>query len=945
MAGASRFLLDTDTMSQWRYGKEMSTTQRYAIALLIAVAAGALHWLLWPAVGALRPFVFYLPAAGVAAAALGPGPGVLLLLVGAIGTGWPLHEFSAWASPSSTDPMRLALYLMLGTLLIALGASLRNSRARAAAAEDRLSMAIEGTGIGVFDIDLVGHTVRASPVLARLAGAPVTDEAVPLSTWTAHIPAQLLAESREQIAHRLKQGATYYERELSVPSTDDTHPQPRQLLLRVHVIWRSQRAVRLRGACVDVTERKQIDAQLEATRGQLSQQVDDLNHLHELSTHLLETPQLVRQLSMILGAVAHFHGARRGMVSLCEPGTGGLRIEASLGFDAAALAMAESLGTGPCAEACRQHARVVVEDTRTSETFQACRDFFETQAIRAVHSTPLINSHGQVLGAITVYLDEPREPTERERRLADICARKAAVFAERASTRDELLVTQGRFEAVLAASGAPFVILRPVRQAHRIVDFEWVYLNRAAAEALGCGADAVVGQRVLRNPVCRWMGHPAFSYCVTAVESASTCEFDAVDHEGEQQRWLHCIASPIPDGLGVWFTDISERMRNEQLLRESGRRKDEFLATLAHELRNPLAPIRQATLLAMSPHTSDEQKRWSCEVIDRQVSHMALLLDDLLDISRITRGALALRRSPTDLASVLTSALETAHPLIDAKGHQLLTAIDDEPIVFDADPLRLAQVVGNLLTNAAKYTDPGGTIELRAGRRGDAIVIEVQDNGIGIPPESMPEAFRMFAQLRPTSERNGGGLGIGLALSKGLVELHGGTLTGSSEGVGRGSVFTIRLPAAQASLPAPADGQEPAVRERRRLRVLIADDNRDASDTLAALLEADGHELRMAYDGNEALRLWRQERPDVCLLDIGMPGRTGYQVAREIRRTPGGEATLLVAVTGWSQLHDRELALEAGFDLHLTKPVSPLQLSHLLDHQVKAPAPASTAAP
>ncbi len=928
-------------MNQWRYGKEMSNAQRYAIALVIAVLAGALHWLLWPSVGALRPFVFYLPAAALAAAALGPGPGVLLLLAGAIGTGWPLAALDAWTSPTGADPMRLALYLLLGGLLVGLGGSLRNTRARAALAEDRLSMAIEGTGIGVFDIDLVARTVRASPVLARLAGAPVSNGAVPLHDWTARIPPHLLADSREHIRRRLKEGAAYYERELSVPSADGA--PPRQLLLRVHVVWRGQRAVRLRGACVDVTERKRVDAQLEAAREQLGQQVDDLNHLHELSTQLLETPQLARQLNMILAALVHFHGARRGMVALCEPGADGLRVEASLGFDEAALAMAEGLSTGACAEACRQGARVVVEDTRTSETFKACRDFFETQAIRAVHSTPLISSQGQVLGAITVHLDESRRPTERERRLADICARKAAMFTERARTRDELLATQGRFEAVLTSSGAPFVILRPVRQGERIVDFLWVYLNRAAAHALDCAPGEVVGQRVLQNPSCRWMGHPAFSYCVTAIESASTCEFDAVDHAGAEPRWLHCIASPIPDGLGVWFTDISERMRNEQLLRDSDRRKDEFLATLAHELRNPLAPIRQATLLAMSPHASEEQKRWSCEVIDRQVSHMALLLDDLLDISRITRGALALRRSPTDLAGVLASAVETARPLIDAKGHQLLSFVDQRPTVFDADPLRLAQVVGNLLTNAAKYTDPGGTIELHAGQRGDAIVIEVRDNGIGIPPESIPEAFRMFTQLHHAGERTSGGLGIGLAMSKGLVELHGGTLTAASDGAGQGSVFTVRLPAGPASLPAPAGGGEPAARERRRLRVLIADDNRDASDTLAALLQADGHEVHMAYDGNEAVAQWREERPDVCLLDIGMPGRTGHQVAREIRRSPGGGDTLLVAVTGWSQLHDRELALEAGFDLHLTKPVSPLQISHLLDHQ-RRPA-ASAAAP
>jgi signal transduction histidine kinase/CheY-like chemotaxis protein len=922
-------------MTTGRYAKELSTWQRYAIAMLIALVAGALQWQFWPSVGTLRAFVFYLPAVAVAAAALGPGQGSLLRLAGAGGTGWPLRDFSAWVSPSGPDPMRLTLYLLMGTLMVVMGASMRKSRARANSAEDRLAMAIEDTGIGVFDIDLVGKTICASPALARLAGAPMTPQAVPIATWTERIPAGLVADSREHLRQQLAQGASYYERELAIPAREGVPEQ--WLLLRVHIVWHNQRAVRLRGACVDISERKQTHAQLEAARTELSAQLDDLNHLHELSTQLLDTQQLGRQLHLILATLVHFHGARRGMVSLCEPGGDALRIEASLGFDDAALAMAEGLSVGACAQVCRQRSRVVVRDTQASDTLGACRDFFETQAIRAVHGTPLLDSQGEVLGAISVFLDEPREPSEREQRLADICARKAAVFSERARTRDELLATQGRFEAVLTVSGAPFAILRPVRRAERIVDFIWVYLNRAGADALGCSVDDVVGHSVLDNASCRWMGSPAFSYCITAIESASTCEFDTIDDQGEETRWFHCIVSPIPDGVGVWFTDISERMRNEQLLRESDRRKDEFLATLAHELRNPLAPIRQATLLAMSAQATEEQKRWSCEVIDRQVSNMALLLDDLLDVSRITRGALSLRRAPTDLGSVLASAVETAHPLINAKGHQLLTSIDEQPIVLDADPLRLAQVVANLLTNAAKYTDPGGTIELLAGRRGDEVVIEVQDNGIGIPPASIPEVFRMFAQLQHAGERTRGGLGIGLALSKGLVELHGGTLTATSEGSGQGSRFTIRLPASHASLPGRAPGIAPTEGERRRLRVLIADDNRDASDTLAALLQAEGHAVSMAYDGNEAVALWHAERPDVCLLDIGMPGRTGHQVAREIRRTPGGEATLLVAVTGWSQLHDRELALEAGFDLHLTKPVSPVQLGHLLDHQVKGP--------
>lgn len=690
----------------------------------------------------------------------------------------------------------------------------------------------------------------------------------------------------------------------------------------------------IKGTGIGVFGRRRVEAELVAARSQLSQQVDDLNHLHDLGTRLLTTTTLADQLGMVLEVLAHFHGARRGVVSLLDRDSGGLRLATSTGFDSHALALAARLPGGACLQTCRAGVRVVIADTGTDPRFVDCRPFFEAQGIRAVHSTPLINARGEVLGALTVHLDTARAPTERECTLADICARKIAVFVEQAHTNDELRLTRGRFETVLEASGAPFVILKPLRQADdRIGDFVWIYLNRAAADTLNQPAPRLLGRVLSETPHGPWGSADTVRHCARTIDTARTTEFDAIEGEGARTRWFHCIASPMPDGVGVWFTDISSRVRDEQRLREGDRRKDEFLATLAHELRNPLAPIRQATLLAMSPHASDEQKRWSSEVIDRQVSHMALLLDDLLDVSRITRGALTLRKALTDLADVFVSAVETARPLIDAKGHGLRVSTGDGPLLLDADPLRLAQVVANLLTNAAKYTDPGGHIRLLARREGDEAVIEVHDNGIGIPPDALTDVFRMFAQLHHAGERTRSGLGIGLALSKGLVELHGGSMSAHSDGPGRGSVFRVRLPASPPRLASDDvrdDGAPPAPRRRH---VLIADDNRDASDTLAALLLAEGHTVRLAYDGDQALALWHAHQPEICLLDIGMPGRSGHQVARAIRNAPAGAHTLLVAVTGWSQVHDRELALEAGFDMHLTKPVSPLQINRLMQTQ------------
>jgi PAS domain S-box-containing protein len=347
--------------------------------------------------------------------------------------------------------------------------------------------------------------------------------------------------------------------------------------------------------------------------------------------------------------------------------------------------------------------------------------------------------------------------------------------------------------------------------------------------------------------------------------------------------------------------DLIERLRFEQALKEADRRKDQFLATLAHELRNPLAPIRNAVQVLKAKDSPDPDLTWGRDVIERQAGQMARLLDDLLDVSRITRGKLELRRSRVALATVVDGAVETSRPLIEGGGHELTVTLPDEPISLDADPVRLAQVFSNLLNNAAKYTEPGGRIRVAARRRGDEVAVTVQDTGIGLSTDMMPRLFEMFSQAIPALERSQGGLGIGLSLVKGLVEMHGGTIEARSDGPGRGSAFTVRLPVADAS---PS-------RERRSsgaeescasgCKIVVADDNRDAAVSLARLLEVMGNEVRTAGDGQEAVEIAGTFCPDVVLLDIGMPRLNGYQVARCIREQPWGRDMILVALTGWGQ--------------------------------------------
>ena len=377
--------------------------------------------------------------------------------------------------------------------------------------------------------------------------------------------------------------------------------------------------------------------------------------------------------------------------------------------------------------------------------------------------------------------------------------------------------------------------------------------------------------------------------------------------------------------------EIEAELRQQRDWRDADRRKDEFLATLAHELRNPLAPIRQAALISKAPTATDAQKRWSHDVIDRQVQHMSLLLDDLLDISRVTRGTLALRMQATELATVIESAVETARPTIDMKRHALSVDIPPEPVHFTADPLRVAQVLSNLLTNAAKYTDPEGQIRVAACCVGEDVVISVADSGIGISAAALPRVFNMFSQVHSTTDRSEGGLGIGLSLARGLIELHGGTIDASSAGLGCGSEFTVRLPRRVAAGKShSADAPPAAPRPARPRRILVADDNRDSAETLAALLRMEGHEVTSVHDGPVALSVFAELRPDVALLDIGMPGLTGYEVARKMRQSAVKGPLTLIAITGWGQDIDKERAFAAGFDHHLTKPVDPQRLVELL---------------
>ncbi|HUR40714.1 MAG TPA: response regulator [Verrucomicrobiae bacterium] len=402
------------------------------------------------------------------------------------------------------------------------------------------------------------------------------------------------------------------------------------------------------------------------------------------------------------------------------------------------------------------------------------------------------------------------------------------------------------------------------------------------------------------------------------------------------QRMNQELEARVAERTAALEKDLAERKRLEEALVIADRRKDQFLAVLAHELRNPLAPIRTAVDTMWLRPIQDETLLQCRDVIGRQVEHMTRLVDDLMDISRITRGSIKLERRPVEISDVVRRAIETHRPLLDARGHALTVDMPEQPLVVEGDTTRLAEAVGNLLNNAGKYTEERGRIEVEVRRAGDAEVqVCVRDSGVGIPPELLPAVFEMFTQIDHTLHRSQGGLGIGLALVRELVEMHGGRVEGFSEGLGKGSEFVLSLPLrpdlAAAAVAARRKAEHgPATENAQPRRILVVDDNRDAAQSLATLLRLTGSEVETAHDGLQALRIADKFLPSLVLLDIGMPGMSGLDVARKIRARPWGNSVTLVAQTGWGQEEDRRKAQEAGFDVHLTKPVDHAALMKLL---------------
>ena len=417
------------------------------------------------------------------------------------------------------------------------------------------------------------------------------------------------------------------------------------------------------------------------------------------------------------------------------------------------------------------------------------------------------------------------------------------------------------------------------------------------------------------------------------VEVDEIAAFVALDRKLYERELLHARRAAEEAAQGLRLAEARLIALNDTLSQEH-RRKDEFLATLAHELRNPLAPMTSVIETLRRKDFDDPHLNWARAMLDRQLRQMTHLVDDLLDTSRISQGKIELRLETVELRAVLGAAAEAAQPAFSAAGQTLAVDLGAQPLLLRGDPVRLTQIVSNLLTNAGKYTPPGGRIVLSLRADGGDAVIDVLDNGIGIPPAQLDNIFSMFSQLTPAMERAAGGLGIGLALTRGLVELHGGSAGAHSEGPGHGSLFTVRLPLPKEAIVPQAARPPVPVADAAGATALIVDDNVDAADSLAMALDFVGYSTRTAHSASEALLAMNEFQPRLALLDIGLPDFDGYELARRIRRLPYGAGVLLIAATGWGQDADRQAALDAGFDLHMTKPIDFMELHRTISQRL-----------
>jgi PAS domain S-box-containing protein len=746
----------------------------------------------------------------------------------------------------------------------------------------------------------------------------------------------------DDLLARLRSGEAVHDEPARLRCKDGSF---RDVMISSSALFEDGQFVHTRCFTVDVTERIRAERELRAGAEELRQNEADAHLLQRLSAELVrqdDEQALYDQIVDAASAIMRSQFSSFQRLEISEEGREELLLLAFRGFTAEAAEGWRRLGDDAdttCGRALRLRQRVVSADVSHdpemagTATLQAYLD----TGILSVQSTPLFSRSGRLVGMISTHWNRPHEPSDRDFRNFDILARQAADLMERKQAADrerelvrKTLAATAKFESVFNQSGIFAGVMDLSGYLREINDLAVDFCGYTRAE-------------VLHLPFWKtpWWRHSEAMQArirVATKEAAAGRIFREVlqywDAAGNE-RQVDFAIFPIRDAGGAVIflhptgIDITDQRRAEDALLDADRRKDEFLATLAHELRNPLAPIRNALQVLQIAGNDPATLEQARSMMERQLGQMVRLIDDLLDVSRISRGKLPLKLERVELASIIRQAIETCQPVAESSGHDITVTMPMQPVYVLADPIRLAQVFSNLLNNACKFTDPSGRIVVTAEVDGGDLVASVRDNGIGIPREKLGGIFDMFVQVDQSLERSNGGLGLGLTLVKRLVELHDGTIEARSEGAGYGSEFILRLPIVIAK-PLSTQTTELAPHPAGGRRVLIVDDNRDSAESLAMLMKLTGNETYTANDGQSALIAADELRPDLMLLDIGLPMMNGYEVCRLIREESWGQKIVIIALTGWGQEEDKRRSGEAGFDGHLVKPVDPTALEGVL---------------
>jgi PAS domain S-box-containing protein len=855
-----------------------------AVSVLVLAGAVLLRWLIDPVMGDSLPLVTVFGAVAVSVWLGGYVTGLVVAALGYAACHFLFIEPRGILVFSAEVLAGFIAYLFTCALIIGIGEGMRRARSRANTRGELLRVTLGSIGDAVITTDTKGRVTYLNRIAESLTGWTQDDaRQQPLEAVFRIINEDTRQPVENPAARALRQGLVVGLANHSL--LVDKNGAERPIDDSAAPIRDEQGVV---SGCVlvfrDVSERRQWEK---------------------------------REASRLLNA--------RFLASIVESSDDAIISKSLDGIIQSWNAAAERLFGYTSAEAIGRHISLVIppdrlaEEDHISSSLQAGTriDHFETERVRkdgrrvqiSLTVSPIKDDNGNVVGASKIVRDIT------DRKLAESERQKFVTLIEN-STDFIGICDLNAVPIFVNRAGLQMIGLEDLDEARTVhvrdfffpEDQSWIMDDFLPSVLANGHGEIDVRFRHFRTGEAHWM-----SYKVLRLD----------DEAGR------------PVAIATVSQDVTERRRLEDDLRalasdlaDADRRKDEFLATLAHELRNPLAPLSN-TLEILKRSSQDVSLRRGLDTMERQLEQLVRLVDDLLDLSRITHNRIELRRRPVDIASVIRQAALSAQPLADASGHTIEVA-SAEPIHVHADPVRLTQVFGNLLNNSCKYTPPGGTIRVTCVREGHEVVVSVSDTGMGIPRDKLTTIFDMFTQVDRALERSQGGLGIGLTLVKRLVEMHGGSVEARSAGEGQGSEFVVRLPIAVgvSDVPAPADSE--TTTSHATQRILVVDDNRDSAESMAMLLELTGHEVYTAHDGPHALDLVERHRPDVVLLDIGLPTMSGHDVCRSIRQQPWGKDIALVALTGWGQDEDRRRSYEAGFDGHLVKPVDPTRLLALL---------------